>query len=199
MSRRISPVLFLLIAAAIGWGDELCSDQQLPSFLTGRIAAEAAWLTPLKETDQLVEQSPSAGLIISSPYWKQIDVLVVLRYQQPEVYAYSKTGERSSHSLYQLMGDIGLMVPISPPNNPRYQFRFGGGFSLFFIRAAEEIGSYLLDDNESDFGNWLKIETPALSFGGLKMRLFAELFTAWSLPQRTHFLLSGVTLESRLW
>lgn len=176
-----------------------CREDRSPSFAHMEWAAEAGWWMPWGNVERVVDPTLSAGLLLRTTYFDRIELFLAARYQNPGAVAHPKVGDAVPMALHQISGDVGLLFPLSNSRDPRLQFRLGGGFALFFIRAVEPLGNLLLDDNESDLGHWFRLESPALPLRKIKMRLFVEQQSAWTLKKQSHFWLSGITLESALW
>ena len=124
-------------------------------------------------------------------YWEGIDFVLLAGYQRDRI-------SGSDLFLHHATGSAGLLFPLPFPGG-RNPARLGGGIAFFFVRASEPVGGLLLDDNESDFGHWFRLETPALRTRALAARLFAQQQTAWPKKRATHVALFGLSLETPLW
>lgn len=183
----LSALALLLLHGAAG-----AADEANPFLLRrGSLAAEGSLWLPLGNIDDDFDPGPAAGLALRAGYLRTVDLWVAFRYQRDRV-------SGADLWLHHATGDVGLLfeLPVGPA---RDRACLGGGFSFFFVRASEPVGTLLLDDNESDFGHWFRLETPALRTRALAARLFAQQQTAWTKKRATHFALFGLSLETPLW
>ena len=180
-------LIALLCAGASARPSESCGEQ----LCHGSVGAAGGVAVPLGNLSDDFGPVPSATIFVRMKYWERIDFVLLADYRRDGI-------EGSDVFLHHASGSAGLLFPFPFPDrgNPP---RLGGGFAFFFVRASEPVGGLLLDDNESDFGHWFRLESPALRWRTMGFRLYAQQQTAWTMKKASHFAAFGASAEAALW
>ena len=190
MLRRI-PLAAILLALLCAGASARPSDSGGGQLDHGSVGADGGFSLPLGNISDDFEPGPVATIFMRMKYWEGIDFVLLAGYQRDRI-------SGSDLFLHHATGSAGLLFPLPFPGgkNPA---RLGGGIAFFFVRASEPVGGLLLDDNESDFGHWFRLETPALRWRTMGFRLYAQQQTAWTLKKASHFAAFGASAEAALW
>ena len=190
MSRRIplaAILLALLSSGAAARPSENCGEQ----LCRGSVGADGGFSIPLGNISDDFEPGPVATVFVRMKYWEDVDFVLLAGYQRDRI-------SGSGLFLHHATGNAGLLFPLPFPGG-RNPARLGGGIAFFFVRASEPVGGLLLDDNESDFGHWFRLESPALRWRTMAFRLYAQQQTAWTLKRASRFAAFGASAEAALW
>ena len=190
MSARI-PFAALLLALLCAAAAALPPESRGGQLAHGSVGAAGGVAVPLGNLSDDFGPTPSATAFIRMKYWEGIDFVLLADYRRDAI-------EGSGVFLHHASGSAGLLFPLPFPGG-RNPARLGGGIAFFFVRASEPVGGLLLDDNESDFGHWFRLESPALRWRTMGFRLYAQQQTAWTMKKASHFAAFGASAEAALW
>jgi len=132
--------------------------------------------------DEYIEVAPALGVGISFNYATKIEMDFRVQYAALNA---------RSHDQLNIPLHLGLV-------EAGYSYllwgRFSAGLGMHFLRAREELKRpMLLQDNESDFGHYLRWNTPSWKLGYWNFSLGLSSWSAWTKPNWSHF--AGLELK----
>ncbi len=144
-------------------------------------------LQPLGMLGDRLETGIAFGGGLRATYAARTDLLLLLHYSQGTV--------AEGWGLHQLFAEAGLGQTLRGP----VPLVVAGGPGLFFLRAEVPQGGLLLDDNETDFGHWVRLEGPELREGRWRAALYGQWSAAWTRPEWSQFAWFGMRIGWRAW
>lgn len=114
-------------------------------------------------------------------------------------YAYLSTkGDLDYPGIHQVNGRVGLdySLPFVEP------VAVGGGFSCIWMRADDDGGdasASTLDDNETEFGAYVRLNLPILNFGNWRVGAKVYYENLWTEPETSETAWFGFYVQRHLW
>lgn len=147
---------------------------------------QGGMILPMNELRGVIDNDYNTLIGIRFSYWNSF-------YAHLSVdYSYLNCRQADFH---HAVGKVGLDWEIPKT----YGAELGLGLGLFFLRAKEirELVSFV--DNESDYGVYFRVQTPALVLGNFDFSAEAMWDIVFTLPERSEFLRLGLNARYKLW
>lgn len=171
------------------------------AFSKASIFVEAGEIYPLGDLMDAVENTHYAGVAFRYSYWEDVDGVAMFNYS----YFKPIPNDVIFDGAHQFSGKLGLdwKFPLISP------VVVGFGFTCNWARADLDDGvdkdaTYTLpggtlNDNETEFGWYGRINLPVLNYGKTRVGLNVLWEELWTLPKRSDMLTAGIYVERSLW
>lgn len=184
-------LFFIVFLASSIYAQSASEDHFSDHFSFGRVELSLGQRMPQKNLYDVLEKSPAFQLGMQFGYYESAHFPVHFRMEAS--YAEMKHPRVDFHNA---IGRIGFDWDFFQ----RYHSELGTGLTMHFLRASEarEEG-LLLEDNESDYGWYFRLQPMAMDWGRFRLGLEAHYDIVWSSPRASHFVQVAVKTGWRLW